>query len=397
MTTSSSTGFFDLSAAQPLKGGVHGGGEYARAVLTRLVESDYAGRMLMLVDSTRELTPELSELIKAGNLECLEFSSSEELQELISSGRAARFYSAMPYDYSGLDFTGLDVVFTVHGLRPIEMPTDRYEVMYAGNLKGAMKWATKQVFTSAYRNMHIARFQALTETGARSTTIIVPSEHSKTAVEQFLDLPASTRLHVLYSPATNVASSDGVDTSVLEQFDLRPRKYLLLVSGSRWVKNAYRALLAIRNLQANGNYPSDLDIVVTGGLPQRMRRMNIDNLHVLPYVSDAQLKGLYANAFALLYPTLNEGFGYPPLEAMASGTPVLSSDTCSLPEISGEAPLYFSATSIDQIMDSIVRLTSDEPLWQRMRASGLQRVDEVFSRQDRDLDTLVRIISGDLQ
>lgn len=395
MMNRSSTVFFDLSAAQPLKGGVHGGGEYARAVLERLVESGYSCRMLMLVDSTREVTPELNKLIVRGDLECLQYSSREELQELISSGRAATFYSALPYEYSTLDFTGLGVIFTVHGLRPIEMPTDKYEALYAGNVIGKVKCLTKQLFTSVYRKRHIALFQGLAETTAKHTTIVVPSEHSKSAVQEILDLPANTRLEVLYSPATSVARGDSGDASVLEQFDLRRRRYLLLVSGSRWVKNAYRALIAIKKLQEKGNYQQDLDIVVTGGLPRRMRNLDVRNLHVLPYVSDSQLKGLYANAFALLYPTLNEGFGYPPLEAMASGTPVLSSDTCSLPEISGEAPLYFSATDIDQIMDRIAALTSDDQLWQRMHAAGLRRVGEVLNRQDRDLDTLVGLIMGE--
>jgi glycosyltransferase involved in cell wall biosynthesis len=73
-------------------------------------------------------------------------------------------------------------------------------------------------------------------------------------------------------------------------------------------------------------------------------------------------------------PSLHEGFGYPPLEAMACGTPVASSYTTSLGEIVGDAALTFDPTDVSAIADALIRLLSDEALRADLRARGLEWV-----------------------
>ncbi|MCU0680510.1 MAG: glycosyltransferase family 4 protein [Planctomycetes bacterium] len=92
------------------------------------------------------------------------------------------------------------------------------------------------------------------------------------------------------------------------------------------------------------------------------------------YVPDAQLEVLYKKARAYIFPSLYEGFGLPPLEAMARGCPVLSSDRASLPEILGSAALYFNPEDNDDLNNKIVQLLNDENLRQKLVELGYKQI-----------------------
>ncbi len=84
---------------------------------------------------------------------------------------------------------------------------------------------------------------------------------------------------------------------------------------------------------------------------------------ILPgYVDDADVAALYSGALAFVFPTLHEGFGFPVLEAMRCGTPVITSNTSSLPEVAGDAALLVNARDPGEIADAIGRLVSDPGL-----------------------------------
>jgi glycosyltransferase involved in cell wall biosynthesis len=98
-----------------------------------------------------------------------------------------------------------------------------------------------------------------------------------------------------------------------------------------------------------------------------------DAVVLLGAVSEERLRTLYQGAAALVYPSLYEGFGLPPLEAMASGTPVLASNCASIPEVVGDAGLLLDPTDVTAWTDAILRLLRDEDLRHRMRSAGLHR------------------------
>jgi glycosyltransferase involved in cell wall biosynthesis len=90
-------------------------------------------------------------------------------------------------------------------------------------------------------------------------------------------------------------------------------------------------------------------------------------------VSDAELADLYRRAACFLDPTLYEGFGYGVLEAMASGTPVVASNTTSIPEVAGEAALLCGPRDVDALAEAVARVLGEPWLAERMRAAGLER------------------------
>lgn len=97
------------------------------------------------------------------------------------------------------------------------------------------------------------------------------------------------------------------------------------------------------------------------------------HVHFTGYLSDADLVKLFASTDALVFPSLWEGFGLPAVEAMSCGVPVLASNLSSLPEVIGDAGLFFDPTSIEDIGDTVVRFFSDKALRARVTAAALPR------------------------
>ena len=107
-------------------------------------------------------------------------------------------------------------------------------------------------------------------------------------------------------------------------------------------------------------------------------------------MEEQELDALYKNAHAFIYPTLFEGFGYPPLEAMRHGTPVLASAVTAVTEVCGQAVLYFNPYSLPEIKNRIL-FAAFENL-DVYRQLGLERYNEIKEKQAKDLSELVGTI-----
>lgn len=126
------------------------------------------------------------------------------------------------------------------------------------------------------------------------------------------------------------------------------RQLVLAGSGNTALKGGRQILDSIRDLDLGS------DVVLTGHTP------------------DEHMPGLYAHASMLIMPSLYEGFGFPVLEAMASGTPVICSNTSSLPEVGGDAALYFPPSDADLLANAITGLMQDSKLAEQKRNLGLE-------------------------
>jgi glycosyltransferase involved in cell wall biosynthesis len=94
----------------------------------------------------------------------------------------------------------------------------------------------------------------------------------------------------------------------------------------------------------------------------------------LGYVNDSELRTLYANAIAFIFPSLYEGFGLPPLEAMALGCPVLASNAASIPEVCGDAPLYFDPVDEHSLAALMKEVLLNQSAREDMVRRGLERL-----------------------
>ena len=164
-----------------------------------------------------------------------------------------------------------------------------------------------------------------------------------------------------------------------ERHGIAPR-YLLYVGTLQPRKNLARLIDAFA-LVANHPDLVGVQMVIAGGrgwLSEDVGRRAAEcglatRIHFSGYLPDADLSALLSGALAFVFPSLYEGFGMPVLEAMACGTPVLTSTTSSLPEVAGDAALLVNPANTEEIAAGIVRLVSDDDLRALLCARGLAR------------------------
>ena len=108
------------------------------------------------------------------------------------------------------------------------------------------------------------------------------------------------------------------------------------------------------------------------------------------YVDDAELPALYSGAIAFIYPSLYEGFGFPPVEAMACGTPVVTSNVTSLPEAVGEAAVFVNPRDVESIAEGLRRILDDPELRETLRCRGLAQAG--WFSWDRTVEATWRVL-----
>ena len=156
-----------------------------------------------------------------------------------------------------------------------------------------------------------------------------------------------------------------------------PFPYLLCVSNRKRHKNEYRIVDAF----AKARLDPQVHLVFTGertfDLKNRIESCQLSSrLYFMGVVPESELPSIYRGAEALIFPSLYEGFGFPILEAMACGTPVVTANVTAMPEVAGDAALLVDPTSVEQIALAMEQIVSDTELRQRLRQKGLRRATE---------------------
>ncbi|WP_414041915.1 glycosyltransferase family 4 protein [Acidithiobacillus sp. M4-SHS-6] len=157
--------------------------------------------------------------------------------------------------------------------------------------------------------------------------------------------------------------------------------YLLSLGSLEPRKNLGRLLRAWEVIHRG--LPDDVWLVVSGAKGKSLVFQDVPELRTLPprvfltgHVPDELLPSLYAGALAFAYLSVYEGFGLPPLEAMASGTPTLVGNRASLPEVVGDAAQQVDPFDIEAIADGIRRMVEDSSLRAALRQKGLERAKQ---------------------
>jgi glycosyltransferase involved in cell wall biosynthesis len=224
--------------------------------------------------------------------------------------------------------------------------------------------AIPEAFTPAFRVWYRLLFGVLVR---RVPLILTVSRFSRAEiVRHFGSDPEKIRVmvegwqHLRRVPA---------DESVLAKHGLRSGRYVLAVSSPTPNKNFRLIAEAVRKLDA-----VDFDVAVAGSLDARVfgggGAPQAPFMKYLGYVSDAELRALYEHAGLFVYPSLYEGFGIPAVEAMASGCPVVASNSASLPEVCGDAARYVSPHDAAGLARAIAELMRDESLRRTLAERG---------------------------
>lgn len=236
--------------------------------------------------------------------------------------------------------------------------------------------------------------ELLPKTLARADHIVVDSEFIRKEVIDYYGVAENRITSALLGvrAAFRPASPDTC-LAVLNRHGLRHGHYILAVGTLEPRKNLAVALLAFSRLPAamRRHYP----LVIAGARGWGLSAFTRDAQEMITrgeviltrYVGQADLPLLYAGARMLVYPSLYEGFGLPPLEAMASGIPVIASNHSSLPEVIGDAGILLDSPDDLALASSMLRLIDDEALHRQLVASGQARACH-FTWRKCALDTL---------
>lgn len=236
----------------------------------------------------------------------------------------------------------------------------------------------------------------------RAVAVITDSEFSKKQIITEIGL-ASDKVHVFYLAAGNEfhPAHDPVRVALLASRYGITGPYLLALGNFLPHKNFPRLVEAYSALPETTR--AQVKLVLAGALgghrltsPVSAETLNLPGVLLPGFIAAEDLPTLYSNALAVVCPSLVEGFGYAPLEAMACGTPVVCSKAGPYPEVAGDAVLYVDPLNVSEMASALSRIIADESLRRELSIRGLKRVRLYDSHQTtkRLVDFLERIAGG---
>lgn len=400
---------YDLTATQPSpESKFHGGGAYGEVLFFKLVELVYekklftGTKLFCYFDKKSYLNPAI---IKACEINKISLINLNEMsvKEIIREFKIDRMYSAMLNLNQNLPLGEIQFYTTVHGLRTLEMPFDKIMIEYAKDFKEKVKF---YLFMSLAKRIYLKKLYRINGrlvTDSRINVITI-SKHSWASIKSFFPETKDKNIPVFSSPNFDQLdnyskyndsrlSEKSKQSDFFADYGLTKNKYFLITSAARWTKNALRAVQAFDSFFSDASH-SDFKVVLTGVTNRKIftkRLVNKDNFVFLDYIDRNKLLELTKNQYAFIYPSLNEGFGYPPITAMKYGKPVAASGTSSIPEVCGDAAIYFDPYSVNEIKNRIFQLL-DRDFYEEYSKKSLARYEIVSRKQKADLQSLAEYL-----
>jgi glycosyltransferase involved in cell wall biosynthesis len=396
---------FDLSAAQPIyKNDFHGGGEYCKTVFISLCEkiSDDL-RVDVYYNYDKHLDPEIEILCRSLKLTAFDCKNKNDIETILSKGRYNLFYSALPYSYIDIAIPEkTKFIYTIHGLRSLEYPWDQLILKYKKpNAKVILKHVfyrlLPKLFIYLFTQRNLKNFSKLFLT-TKNQSIVTVSDHSRYSLSYFFPNMDSLKVKTFYSPQKQTALIQSNEVDILSFYNIEKEKYILMICGDRSEKGTYRACAAITKLLRKNSsiIPKDLKITAVGITYAKHYKKLVkksDRFVFLDYISPEHLEILYKNAHLFLYPTMNEGFGYPPLEAMKYGTLCACSANSSITEICSDAVLYFNPFDEKEIGIRILESFNTDIINTKREKISIQ-YNKIHTRQKKDLEKLIELLTS---
>lgn len=193
------------------------------------------------------------------------------------------------------------------------------------------------------------------------------SKFSANELSHFLNIPAD-RFKILNNGCDHITRTPA-DNSIIERLNLTNTRFILTVGNQTPNKNLETAIRAFEAVEEQ-----DLKLVIVGAGDSRIfgqaTTTNRSDIIMAGYISDAELRGLYEGAELLIFPSIYEGFGIPPMEAMALGCPVVASNTSAIPEVTGAAARLVEPHDVAGFAAQIQSILQDNRLRSSLIAAG---------------------------
>lgn len=217
-------------------------------------------------------------------------------------------------------------------------------------------------------------------TGLNSKHVIAVSQNTNEDIKKYYPI-LKNKTHTIYSGCNEqVISKDVI------KFDKSP--YILFVGTLEPGKNLVTLIKAMTTIKKE----FDIKLKITGAkgwaqdhLPELVSELGLyDSIEFTGFVSASELTSLYQNATALVMPSTYEGFGFPVIEAMANGCPVVCANNSALPEAGGEAALYFETMDHEDLAGRIVEIINNDDMRNKMIERGLSHAADFSWRKSAE-------------
>jgi glycosyltransferase involved in cell wall biosynthesis len=240
----------------------------------------------------------------------------------------------------------------------------------------------------------------MSESVKKAKKIIAVSNFTKKRIMEEFPLPGSAieTIHIKMANRLDADVSEDDAHRILKRYNLIDRGYLIFTSCAWPNKNHDRLTEAFaRSLKnANNEKMKNLKLVITGSETRSAALRAAEKFNIrekilgTDFMTKKDLKVLISHALAFIHPSLYEGFGIPITESMAAGVPIACSSAGSLPEIAGDAALYFDPYSVEEIEKAIEKIVSDEKLRDSLIKLGYKRA-EIFADNESMIDDYIRV------
>lgn len=403
---------FDLFFCQ---GGFHGGGEYGKAVFKKLSESIYINNeceLWIAADPTLFVDDWIWDRCKKWKIKIIPIKNYKSIVQLVNMDLFDVFFApaivvySEGYEYMQKIGNGVSlkskktkVIGTLHDIRDFELAYNIDKLIpHFKNLKCLPEdnfncnELEKQIKLKKKEAEDLLNMYTQLCNSTSINTIITVSEYSRESILSNVS-KCENKLKVLYAP---IKHRSKIRPFNIEEKGFNIKNYALIVNASRKEKNTAAVLKAFDNLFSKKNLskiiPPNFCVVLTGiRNVQEIVNGNLKNASrfiFLPYLPAANLEYLYKNTKLLVFMSLNEGFGYPPIEVMSYGKTCVVSNVTSIPEICEESAIYCDPYNIQSIEDGIMKAFS-EGISSDIINDQYQKVTE---RQKSDLEKLVNIL-----
>ena len=390
---------YDLTATQPSpESRFHGGGAYGEVLFFKLLEYLDTCTLVCYYNSKNYINPDILERIKTHGIKLYDINKNS-VSQIVNEEKIERLYSAMLNLNQNIPLGKIEVYATVHGLRTLEIPLDPIMLKYAKSFKEKIKL---QLFMGPAKKYYLKKLQTINGrlVTDKRINVITISNHSAASIKNFYPETADRNIPVFASPTFDqldnyhpVTESKKLSINTLHKDNLTEKKYFLITSAARWAKNALRAVWALDKL-FESKFAPDFKAVITGVTNKKIFTKKLkhpEHFCFLGYVERDYLDLLTEQAYAFIYPSLNEGFGYPPIDSMKYGVPVAASGTTSIPEVCGDAVLYFDPYSVSEIKNRLVQLLQ-KTIYDELVQKSKIRYEFIAKKQKEDLIKLAEYI-----
>jgi glycosyltransferase involved in cell wall biosynthesis len=220
----------------------------------------------------------------------------------------------------------------------------------------------------------------------KAAKIIAVSENTKNDLREIFKIPEN-KIEVIYEGVELVSEDKIKDSNYLKNKFKISGNYILYLGTIEPRKNIAGLLRAYKELRIRNPELNNLQLVIAGSkgwkygkvfelIEDVNKQFGKEVIKYMGYVSAEDKLALMTNALCFVYPTFYEGFGLPVLEAMAQGTPVISSDISSIPEIVGNAGILINPYKISELSEALKKILTDKSLRERLSAAGRERAKE---------------------